>query len=65
KVEDTSANQYYGAGYQDVKNRVPKITNTCEELQWQPTITMQQALRHIFDDHAAQLAKPLAKPSAK
>ena len=24
---------YYGKGYQDVQNRVPKITNTCEELE--------------------------------
>lgn len=56
-VLDTSANAYYGAGYQDVKNRVPKITNTCEELNWQPSVPMMEALRHVFDDHARSLAK--------
>jgi nucleoside-diphosphate-sugar epimerase len=57
QVVDTSANTYYGAGYQDVKNRVPKITNTCEELAWQPSIGMKDALRHIFDEHARNLAQ--------
>jgi nucleoside-diphosphate-sugar epimerase len=47
-VETTSA-AYYGQGYQDVQNRVPKIANTCEELKWKPTTTMQDTLRNIFD----------------
>ena len=47
-VETTSA-AYYGKGYQDVQNRVPKITNTCEELMWKPTTSMQDTLRNIFD----------------
>src|SRR3982750_3267454 len=29
---DTTAGEYYGSGYQDVQNRVPKITNTCADL---------------------------------
>ena len=43
-----TASAYYGKGYQDVQNRVPKITNTCEELGWKPTTTMPDTLRKIF-----------------
>jgi nucleoside-diphosphate-sugar epimerase len=45
----TTAAAYYGKGYQDVQNRVPKITNTCNELKWKPRVTMEAALKHIFD----------------
>ena len=37
QIVETTSGAYYGAGYQDVQNRVPKITNTCEELDWKPT----------------------------
>ena len=33
---ETTADAYYGKGYQDVQNRVPKITNTCADLGWEP-----------------------------
>jgi len=54
---ETTASDYYGKGYQDVQNRVPKIENTCQELDWTPKVDMAQALRHIFDaykDHVAE-----------
>lgn len=54
-VESTSA-EYYGKGYQDVQNRVPKITNTKEELGWAPTVNMKDALRGIFDAYRGQVA---------
>lgn len=54
-VESTSA-EYYGKGYQDVQNRVPKITNTKEELGWAPTVDMKDALRGIFDAYRGQVA---------
>ena len=54
---DTTSQAYYGAGYQDVQNRVPKITNTCEELDWRPTVSMADALRHIFDAYREQVAQ--------
>src|SRR4051812_42822857 len=38
-VETTSAD-YYGAGYQDVQNRVPKIDNTERDLAWRPEVAM-------------------------
>jgi len=51
KVEliQTTADAYYGKGYQDVQNRVPKITNTCADLDWRPMVTMADSLKHIFD----------------
>jgi len=46
---ETTSGEYYGKGYQDVQNRVPKIDNTCAELNWAPTVDMQTAVRHIFE----------------
>jgi nucleoside-diphosphate-sugar epimerase len=56
KLVETTSGAYYGEGYQDVQNRVPKITNTCEELAWQPTTVMADALRNIFDAYRGQVA---------
>ncbi len=53
----TTAAAYYGKGYQDVQNRVPKITNTCEELGWKPTVNMTDTLRNIFDAYRGQVAE--------
>lgn len=54
-VETTSAD-YYGSGYQDVKNRVPKIANTMQDLDWAPKTTMDQCLHGIFDAYKDQVA---------
>ena len=45
----TTAAAYYGTGYQDVQNRVPKIDNTCQDLDWKPRVSMTAALKRIFD----------------
>jgi nucleoside-diphosphate-sugar epimerase len=55
KIVETTSDAYYGKGYQDVQNRVPKITNTCEELGWKPTTTMADTLRKIFDAYRGQI----------
>src|SRR6476660_9447966 len=54
---DTTAEDYYGKGYQDVQNRVPDISNTCAELGWQPTVTMEESLKRIFDAYRGQVAE--------
>jgi nucleoside-diphosphate-sugar epimerase len=56
KIVETSSGAYYGAGYQDVQNRVPKIENTMNDLGWAPSVTMADALRHIFDAYRGQVA---------
>jgi nucleoside-diphosphate-sugar epimerase len=54
-VETTSAD-YYGSGYQDVQNRVPKIDNTEHDLAWRPQVAMDDALRRIFDAYRGHVA---------
>jgi len=56
KVVDTTSGEYYGKGYQDVQNRVPKIENTQRDLDWAPTITMADALKGIFDYYRSQVS---------
>jgi len=55
KLVKTSAGKYYGKGYQDVQNRVPKIDNTMQDLGWKPKVDMKAALKHIFDAYRSQL----------
>jgi nucleoside-diphosphate-sugar epimerase len=60
KLVETSSGAYYGKGYQDVQNRVPKISNTCDELEWAPRVTMADALRGIFDAYRGQVGEAKA-----
>jgi len=57
RLVKTTAAQYYGKGYQDVQNRVPKIANTMKELGWKPRTNMQQALKNIFDAYREHVAE--------
>jgi nucleoside-diphosphate-sugar epimerase len=57
KIIKTTADRYYGRGYQDVQNRVPKIANTKAELGWKPRTTMRDALRRIFDAYRTDVAE--------
>jgi nucleoside-diphosphate-sugar epimerase len=57
RLIDTTAAEYYGKGYQDVENRVPKIDNTCADLEWAPRVSMQEALRQIFDAYRGEIAQ--------
>jgi nucleoside-diphosphate-sugar epimerase len=56
-IVETTSDDYYGSGYQDVQQRVPKITNTCHDLGWRPTITLDDALRRIFEAYRGQVAE--------
>ncbi len=60
RLLETTAGKYYGAGYQDVQNRVPKILNTCEDLSWQPRTDMAEALRNIFQAYRSQVSEAKA-----
>jgi len=55
RIKRTTADRYYGRGYQDVQNRVPGIANTRRELRWKPRVGMRQALRLIFDAYRSQI----------
>jgi nucleoside-diphosphate-sugar epimerase len=57
QLVETTSGAYYGNGYQDVQNRVPKIANTMEELGWKPTTVMQDALANIFEAYRTHVAE--------
>jgi nucleoside-diphosphate-sugar epimerase len=57
KMVRTSSGSYYGKGYQDVQNRVPKITNTMRDLGWKPRIGMRDALRNIYDAYRSHVVE--------
>jgi nucleoside-diphosphate-sugar epimerase len=57
KLVETTSGEYYGKGYQDVQNRVPKIDNTRRDLGWEPRVAMEEALRHIFDAYRTHVAE--------
>ncbi len=57
RLIDTTADAYYGRGYQDVQNRVPKIDNTMRDLDWRPVVTMEDALVRIFEAYRSQVAE--------
>mgnify|MGYP003327352760 CR=1 FL=1 len=56
KLIKTTSAQYYGKGYQDVQNRVPKIANTKADLKWKPQVNMKTALKNIFDAYRTHVA---------
>ena len=57
KMVETTSAAYYGGGYQDVQNRVPRIENTRRDLDWEPRVDMAQALRKIYDAYRGQIAE--------
>ena len=61
KLVDTSSGAYYGKGYQDVQNRVPKIEGTMTDLNWAPKFAMREALVGIFDSYKDKLVDARAQ----
>ena len=60
KLVETTADAYYGRGYQDVQNRVPNIDATCADLDWRPVVSMEESLQRIFDAYRGQVAEARA-----
>ena len=55
---ETTSGEYYGKGYQDVQNRVPKIANTMADLDWAPKVNMRGcAAQHIFEAYRGDVAE--------
>ncbi len=57
KIVETSAKTFYGTGYQDVQDRLPKITATIDDLGWKPAVDMQASLRAIFESYRSKVAE--------
>jgi nucleoside-diphosphate-sugar epimerase len=57
RIRRTTAERYYGTGYQDIQNRTPRIANTRQELRWRPRVGMREALRRIFEAYRSHVAE--------
>src|SRR5213596_2740800 len=57
RIVRTSAERYYGRGYQDMQNRVPNIAATKRDLGWRPRVGMKDALRYIYDAYRTHVAE--------
>lgn len=51
KLQNISAKDYYGEGYQDVPRRVPSIRQAQEILGWTPKTDLKTALKLTLDYH--------------
>lgn len=49
KIIKTTAQNYYGSGYQDVTARVPAIENARKYLGWEPEFDLNSALNRTLD----------------
>jgi len=55
RIIETSSGEFYGKGYQDVQNRLPKIDATIADLGWKPSVNMETALRRIFESYRTKV----------
>jgi len=53
RIETVPGQDYYGASYQDVIHRVPKIEEARTRLGWSPKTDLRAALRFTLDYHLA------------
>jgi nucleoside-diphosphate-sugar epimerase len=49
KIINTRSDNYYGSGYQDVKDRIPSIKRAQEILGWQPKTDLETILKKTMD----------------
>jgi hypothetical protein len=64
RIVETSARDFYGPGYQDVQDRLPKIDATIADLHWRPLVTMHESLRRIFESYRSAVAEARALTEA-
>jgi nucleoside-diphosphate-sugar epimerase len=57
RIVKTTAAKYYGKGYQDMQNRVPRIANTSRDLNWRPRVGMKDAVKRVLDSYRTQVAE--------
>ncbi len=55
KIIDIASGKHYGEGYQDMNNRIPYIRNTQHDLNWNPKVSLRQALGKTFVAYVAEL----------
>jgi nucleoside-diphosphate-sugar epimerase len=53
-LQEVSADDYYGRGYQDILTRVPDIANARQRLDWKPQVDLKESLRRTIAFYVAQ-----------
>jgi nucleoside-diphosphate-sugar epimerase len=64
RIVETSSGAFYGKGYQDVQNRLPRIAGTVADLGWEPKVDMQTSLRRIFESYRQKVVEARALTDA-
>ncbi len=59
-----SALDFYGAGYEDVMQRIPDISKLQARIEWAPSTDLDQALLKIFEDYTARYGESLGLPAS-
>lgn len=54
RLVEVASEAYYGAGYQDVRHRVPDISRTTADLGWRPVVGLEAALAALFAHYRDQ-----------
>ena len=49
KIIPVESGNYYGKGYQDIMTRKPSVKMAKEKLDWQPQVSMEQAIQKTLD----------------
>ena len=61
KITAQGGQEYYGAGYQDIDTRVPKIDKAAKLLGWKPHTDMREGIRKTIEYYLEQQAVIPAK----
>ena len=54
KIIEVTSGDFYGKGYQDMLTRVPSVKNAKERLGWEPTTSIDDALRKTLEFYLVQ-----------
>lgn len=54
KIIEVSSGEFYGKGYQDMLTRVPSVKNAKARLGWEPTTSVDDALRTTLEFYLVQ-----------
>jgi UDP-apiose/xylose synthase len=60
RFRDVTAEELYGAGYDDSEQRIPDVSKARRLLHWQPEATLAEVLPGIVDDYVARYAPAVA-----
>jgi UDP-apiose/xylose synthase len=64
RFESVSADQFYGPGYDDSRERVPDIEKARRLLDWMPLQSLSDMLPGIVEDYVARYGPRMADATA-